>query len=119
MTDQDPLSFASPLKPRDYLILLALAGGERHGYGLVQDIEHMTDDGVRMDPANLHRALQRLVRDGLVTDLGRSEAGGRQRRHYALSGDGRARARAEAARLDKLSAIARARDLLPGSEHSS
>lgn len=119
MLEHDRVSFASPLKPRDYLILLALAGGERHGYGLVKDIEQMTDDAVRMDPANLHRALQRLVREGLVSDLGRSEVDGRKRRRYALASEGRIRARVEAARLDKLSAIARARDLLTDPEHSS
>ncbi len=106
-----------PLQPRDYLILLALADGERHGYGLIKEIENLTEGGVRMDPANLHRALQRLVRDGWVQDLGRLPAAEERRRYYAITEAGTRLARAEAARLDKLSAVARTR-LMPGSEAS-
>lgn len=98
-----------PLQPRDYLILLALAGSKSHGYGLTKEIANLTDGVVRMDPANLHRALQRLVRDGWVQDLGRLLAAEERRRYYAITEAGTRLARAEALRLDKLSAVARAR----------
>ncbi|MEM7351521.1 MAG: PadR family transcriptional regulator [Acidobacteriota bacterium] len=100
---------AAILQPRDYLILLGLAGGRCHGYGLIKEIAHMSDDGVRMDPANLHRALQRLVRDGLVRDLGRLPKAEERRRYYEITDRGMARARGEARRLERLSAVARAR----------
>lgn len=102
-----------PLKPRDFLIFLALAEGERHGYGLVKEIESLSDGRVRMDPANLYRALRRLVRDGLVVDAGRRMADGEtERRFYSLTDAGRHLAASEARRLEKLTLVARARQLI-------
>ncbi len=108
-----------PLRPRDYLILLSLAGGQRHGYGISIGEQDFGRISVRMDPANLHRALKRLVRDGLVLDRGRQASGDDRRRFFELASSGRAVAAAEAARLEKLTAEARSRRLLPGSEGSS
>ncbi len=105
-----------PLRPRDYLVLLALAGGPMHGYGLIQEIETLSEGKVRMDPANLHRAIQRFLRDGWVLDRGRQEVSQGRRRVFELSELGLRVARAEAGRLDGLAAVARARLLQPGSE---
>lgn len=113
------LRSALPLRPRDYLILLALAGGPLHGYRLIQEIESLTSGGVLMDPANLHRALKRLVRDSLVDDLGREDAGQGRRRVFEITSRGLRLARLEAARLEELSSVARARLLSPESEGSS
>ena len=110
-----PSSSTPPLNPRDFLILLALADGERHGYGLIKDIETLSDGEVPMDPANLYRALKRLVKSGQVQDLGRRSVDESQRRrYYALTPLGRRLAAAEAARLEKLAAVARTRRLLHG-----
>lgn len=106
-----------PLKPRDFLIFLALADGERHGYGLVKEIESLSDGRVRMDPANLYRALRRLVRDGLVVDAGRRIQGADgERRFYSLTDAGRQLAASEARRLEKLTLVARARQLISDPE---
>lgn len=106
-----------PLQPRDFLIFLALADGERHGYGLVKEIESLSDGRVRMDPANLYRALRRLVRDGLVADAGRrADTAEQERRYYALTDAGRSLAAGEARRLEKLTAVARARQLITDPE---
>lgn len=112
--------FSLPLAPRDFLILLALAAGERHGYGLVKDIEDLSEGTVRMDPANLYRALKRLAQAGLVIDLGRRRiASQERRRYYSLSQQGRHLAEAEATRIDRLAAVARTRRLLPEAEGAS
>lgn len=111
-----PESPALPLQPRDYLILLALSGGRLHGYGVVKEVERISEGTVRMDPANLHRALKRMVRDGLVRDAGRHAAGDGRRRYFELADPGRRLAQAEAARLETVAAVARARLLRPGSE---
>ncbi|MEM7583388.1 MAG: PadR family transcriptional regulator [Acidobacteriota bacterium] len=106
----------SPLQPRDFLILLALADGERHGYGLIKEIHELTDGAVRMDPANLYRAIKRLLRDGLVEDRGRrpaAQARDERRRYYAMTSEGRRVAAGEAGRLEKLTAVARSRHLIP------
>jgi DNA-binding PadR family transcriptional regulator len=103
-----------PLAPRDFLILLALAAGELHGYGLVKAIEAESDGTVRMDPANLYRALRRLRRDGLVEESsGPATAAGPERQYFRLTALGRRLASWEAARMTRLARLARARKLLP------
>jgi DNA-binding PadR family transcriptional regulator len=111
-SDPAPLT---PLAPRDFLILLALAGGDLHGYGLVKTIESETDGEVRMDPANLYRALRRMRRDGLVQEVTGPDTGdGPDRRYFRLTPLGRRIAASEAARASRLARLARARKLLPG-----
>ena len=105
-----------PLNPRDYLILLCLTGGARHGYGLVKEIEEQSAGRVRVDPANLYRSLKRMIGTGLVAeaddeDIGEPDSGER-RRYYRITPFGRDVVRLEAARLAELTELARARDLL-------
>lgn len=105
-----------PLRPRDYLILVALSGGELHGYGLIREIEGLTESAVRMDPANLYRALRRLCDAGLVAESdGRPapDADDERRRYYTLTPLGRDTAAAESRRLEQLTGVARRRRLLP------
>lgn len=104
-----------PPGPRDFLILLALAGGAFHGYGLIKAIEAESEGRVRMDPANLYRALRRLERDGLIEESsGPDSNGGPERRYFRLTPLGRRVASDEAARMHRLAKLARARKLLPG-----
>ena len=48
-----------PLAPRDLLILVVLAEGPSHGYGLIKAVEERSEAGVLLDPANLYRVLRR------------------------------------------------------------
>jgi DNA-binding PadR family transcriptional regulator len=99
-----------PLQPRDYLILLTLARGERHGYGMIQLVEERTSGAVRLDPANLYRALKRLIKQGLVQDAGRRsapDARDERRRYYAITNLGRRVVAAEASRQAELLELAR------------
>jgi DNA-binding PadR family transcriptional regulator len=57
-----------PLNPRDYLVLFSLTAGERHGYGIVKEVEEQSAGAVRMDPSNLYRSLKRLIQKGLVVE---------------------------------------------------
>ena len=104
-----------PLSPRDFLILFILSAGRRHGYGIVKEAEGQGEETVTLDPANLYRSLKRLMRDGLVEDLGEeaAESEGAPRRYYGLTAFGREVLRAEAERLARLTDAARARNLIP------
>ncbi len=105
-----------PLSPRDFHILFALADGERHGYGLVKSIERQTDGLIRLDPANLYRAIQRMVADGLVEDAERRAAPGsadERRRYYRITEMGRDVVGAEAGRMRSLAEAAEAKQLIP------
>ena len=83
----DPRRFL-PLKPVELQLLLALAEGELHGYGLVQAIAERTDGLVTLEPGNLYRVIKRLLADGLVAESGRRPApdlADERRRYYRIS----------------------------------
>ena len=108
-----------PLNPRDFLILFALADEERHGYGIVRDVERESRGQVRLDPANLYRSIRRMISTGLVEEAERrpaTTAGGERRRYYRITQFGREVVKREATRLAQLTAAARARSLIPGEE---
>jgi len=114
----DPRSHL-PLNPRDYLILFTLLSGERHGYGIVKEVERESRGEVALDPANLYRSLRRLIRDGLVREAGRRSAAhapGERRRFYDITEAGRQVVTLEAARLARLAESARSKGLLPRRE---
>jgi DNA-binding PadR family transcriptional regulator len=97
-----------PLKPVDLELLLALAGEERHGYGLVLAIAEHTNGLVALDPGNLYRVIKRLLEDGLVAEAGQrnaDDAGGERRRYYRLTPLG---GRVLAAELERLRALVNA-----------
>jgi DNA-binding PadR family transcriptional regulator len=72
-----------------YLVLAALANGERHGYGIVGEVAEITDGQVRLGTGTLYGVLDRLVADGQVAP-GRDEVvDGRLRRYYRITGAGR------------------------------
>ena len=110
-----------PLNPREYLILFALAAGERHGYGIVKDVERQSSGRVRIDPANLYRAIKRMIATGLVEEAETrptAEAGDLRRRYYRITPLGREVVKLEATRLAELTAAARSRRLIPEAESS-
>jgi DNA-binding PadR family transcriptional regulator len=100
-----PITDHLPLKPVDLEILLALADGDLHGYGLVQAVAAHTDGLVTLDPGNLYRVIKRLLETGLVTEAGQkavSDAGGERRKYYALTPLGGQVLSAELERLRRL-----------------
>ena len=108
-----------PLNPRDYLILFALVSEERHGYGIVKQVEADSHGQVSLDPANLYRAVKRLIRDGMLAEGDKRpapDAGDQRRRYYAITAFGREVVALEAARLATLADAARAESLIPGPE---
>ena len=96
-----------PLRPRDFLILVALSDGPLHGYGIIKAIQKAVGETVSLDAANLYRSLRRLSRDGIVEDAQppESESGGEQRKYFELTPLGQEVVAAEAARLSRLTSI--------------
>ena len=81
-----------------FLILTALVGAPRHGYGIVGEVASLSDGRVQLKVGTLYGVLDRLVTDGLV-ELDREEVErGRLRRYYRLTEAGRQRLAAEATR---------------------
>jgi len=114
---REPESFL-PLTPAIFHILLALAGGERHGYGIMQEVDASTHGQKKLGPGTLYGSIKRLLADGLIEESGdRPDPAldDQRRRYYRLTERGRRVAAAEAQRLERLVVEARAKRLLPRS----
>jgi DNA-binding PadR family transcriptional regulator len=115
MTDRVNLSTFLPLTPVSFEILLALAGGDQHGYAVMLEIEQRTGGAVHLHTGSLYRALNRLLEAGLIVEVDERpgpEEDDERRRYYGLTPKGREVARGEARRLEALVDAARQRRLL-------
>jgi DNA-binding PadR family transcriptional regulator len=103
------------LTPPVFQILLSLVDADLHGYALIQDIRSRTEGEVDLTASTLYGAIKRMVADGLIAEVTPSRGGDDdpRRRYYEITRLGRDTARAEAARLERLTAMARAKRLLP------
>ncbi len=78
-----------PLRPVAYQVLLALADGERHGYGIVQDISQRTAARMSLEPGNLYRTLKWMLEHLLIEESDRRPApdlDDERRRYYRITG---------------------------------
>jgi len=106
-----------PLKPVVFQVLLSLVDGERHGYGIVQQIAERSSARMQIEPGNLYRTLRFMLDEALIEESDRRPPPGEddeRRRYYRITRFGSSVASAEAARLAELVADARARKLLKG-----
>jgi DNA-binding PadR family transcriptional regulator len=104
MTEIDCQCFL-PLKPQWFHILLSLAGGEQHGYGIMQDVLHRTSGKVRLWPATLYGSLKRLIEAELIEESDERpapELDDARRRYYRLTALGKRVLDAECERLQEL-----------------
>ena len=104
MNEVDSQSFI-PLKTHWFHIMLCLAGGEQHGYGIMQEVLDRTTGRVRLWPATLYGSIKRLIEAGLIeeTDLRPApEMDDARRRYYRLTPLGRRVLDAECERLQDL-----------------
>jgi DNA-binding PadR family transcriptional regulator len=97
------------LKPADFHILLVLAEGPRHGYGIMKEVERESDGKLHLEIGSLYRLLARMLDGGLIEEADGDE----RRRYYRISRLGRRVLRAEAERLTGVVELLRARKLLP------
>src|SRR5579872_4732563 len=94
-----------PLKSQWFHIMLSLASGEQHGYGIMQDVLERTMGKVRLWPATLYGSIKRLIETELIEESSRRpapELDDARRRYYRLSPLGRKVLDAECARLREL-----------------
>lgn len=104
-----------PLRPVEFQVLLSLAQGERHGYGILQETLSLSDGATVLEPGTLYRALRRMLGAGLVVEAASrpdADHADERRRYYRLTELGRRVATAEAARMQRLVSAARAFRLL-------
>jgi DNA-binding PadR family transcriptional regulator len=96
-----------PLKPIELLVLTMLSAGERHGYGLRQDIVAHTKGRIALEAGNLYRHIRNLQNEGLVEETEpRAVSDDERRIYYRLLPFGRRVLAAELLRLKALMRIA-------------
>ncbi|SCL64946.1 transcriptional regulator, PadR family [Micromonospora chersina] len=92
-----------------FLILTALAGGPRHGYGIIQEVAQLSATRVKLLPGTLYTALDRLTAQALVEPDREEVVDGRLRRYYRLTPAGLDALTTETARLRELATAAETR----------
>ena len=100
---------SAPLTPAVFHILLALAEGPLHGYAIMQSVEESS--GIAMGPGTIYGTLERLEASGFVKELPAARSD--RRRTFALQPAGRTALQDEARRLARLTALLRAKRLVP------
>ncbi|MEM8993353.1 MAG: PadR family transcriptional regulator [Acidobacteriota bacterium] len=97
-----------PLRAADCHLLMALRRDDMYGYALLQAMADDSRGAVSMDIGALYRALDRLMRAGLIGTSGRRDpepSRGKPRRYYAITDLGRDVLSAELTRLERLLAL--------------
>jgi DNA-binding PadR family transcriptional regulator len=106
-----------PLTPAVFHILLALADGEKHGYGIMQEVATITEGQMKMGPGTLYGTIKRMLEAGLIEESDERpdpELDDERRRYYRLTDFGGRVASAEARRLAALLGIAQSKRLMGG-----
>lgn len=99
--------YSPAMREPTFLILAALAPRPSHGYGVIREVEALSEGRLRLRAGTLYSALDRLVGDGLLVEHGEEVVDGRNRRYYAITEAGRRALAAEVGRLEANTAVAR------------
>jgi DNA-binding PadR family transcriptional regulator len=111
---RDPRSFL-PLTPRVYHVLLALAEGPLHGYGVILAVQELTEGLIVLRTGTLYILLRRLLDQRLIEesdDRPEPDEDDERRRYYTLTPLGRAVLEAESVRLQSVLVAARQKRVL-------
>lgn len=105
-----------PLTPAVFHILLALSSGERHGYGIMKQVEGDSQGQVTMGPGTLYGSLKRMLDAGLVRESDKRvdpEMDDQRRIYYQITGIGTQALAAELERYQHIVTVAHQRNLFP------
>ena len=115
-TRRDQLDPKPAMSTQVFQILLSLLDQDLHGYALIQDIRRRTDGEIALTASTLYAATKRLLAAELIQEIDQPTAPppnhDTRRRYYRITARGRAAARQEAQRLERLTAMAREKRLL-------
>jgi DNA-binding PadR family transcriptional regulator len=103
-----------PLTPAVFHILLALSSGERHGYGIMKQVEVDSQGTIIMGAGTLYGSLKRMLEAGLIQESNKrvDPAMGDERRiYYQMTGVGKKALSAELERYQHLVTLAHERQL--------
>lgn len=107
------------LTPAAFHILMALADDDRHGLGIVEEVERRTGGEVQLGPGSLYGTIKRLREDGLIEEAQATPDGRNhdpRRRYYAITARGKEALAREARRMEVMVHVARAKAVLDSAE---
>jgi DNA-binding PadR family transcriptional regulator len=107
----------TPLTPAVLHILLALSTRERHGYGIMKQVEEESSGKVKMGPGTLYGSLNRMIDAELIQESEKKidpEMDDERRVYYKISALGKKALAAELARYNEVVSLAKRHSLLPG-----
>ena len=107
-----------PLPPATFFILFALATGDRHGYGIMQEVRKLSENGFSLGPATLYTTVQRLLQSGWIEEAPGPVDHDPRRRYYRLGALGRSALDSEMERMAALVRKSRALRLRPSESRS-
>ena len=105
-----------PITPAVLHILLALSTRERHGYGIMKQVEADSEGKVNMGPGTLYGSLGRMIDAGLIRESDKKvdpSMDDERRVYYKITGLGREAVTAELERYRKVVAVAKSKTFSP------
>jgi DNA-binding PadR family transcriptional regulator len=109
-------STGAPLTPAVLHILIALSGGERHGYGIMKQVEADSQGKVKMGPGTLYGSLGRMIESGLIRESEKRvdpEMDDERRIYYKITALGQKSLAAELDRYRHVVSISKQKRLSP------
>lgn len=104
----------APLTPAVLHILLALSTKERHGYGIMKQVEADSQGKVKMGPGTLYGSIGRMIEAGLIRESEKKrdpEMDDERRVYYRITGAGQTALAAELDRYRGVVALAKQKRL--------
>ena len=102
----------APLSPITYHVLLALADCELHGYGILKEVEVLSDGGLTLETGTLYAAIRRLRQEGLIEAGAPTPESDARRKNYRLTPTGTVALRRETERLARVLEAAYTKNVL-------
>lgn len=93
---------AEPLSESYFYILLCLAKGPNHGYGIMQLTEELTNKEVLIGSGTMYGATSNMMKKGWIREIFSSADGFERRRLYQLTEAGEAVLKTELTRLQRM-----------------
>ncbi len=93
---------SEPMSESYYYILLCLAKGANHGYGIMQMTEQLSGGAVKIGSGTMYGATGNMMKKGWIQEIMSNEPGVERRRLYRLTDSGRDALREEISRLKRM-----------------
>jgi DNA-binding PadR family transcriptional regulator len=111
----DDIQNLLPLTPIVFHMMLALADGEKHGYGIMRTVEAETEGRMQIRTGSLYGSIRRMIESGLIEETNERpdpELDDERRRYYGLTDFGRRVLATEAARIVQVMTVIQGKHIL-------